>query len=66
MNVRFSEAEIDALRAQAEAERRSMQEVARAAVREYVSRRTRAAKVSAELEFVTTAYAEALRELGER
>jgi hypothetical protein len=35
-------------------------------VREYVSRRTRAAKVSAELEFVTTAYAEALRELGER
>ena len=38
MTLRLSDEEADALRAQAEAEDRSMQDVARAAVREYVDR----------------------------
>jgi len=39
MNLRLSETEIDALRAKAEQEGRSMQEVARAAIAHYVSER---------------------------
>lgn len=39
MNLRLSEAETDALRAKAEQEGRSMQEVARAAIAQYVSER---------------------------
>lgn len=39
MNLRLSEAETDALRARAEQEGRSMQEVARAAIAQYVSDR---------------------------
>ena len=39
MNLRLSDAEASALRAKAEQEGRSMQEVARAAIAEYVSER---------------------------
>lgn len=39
MNLRLSDTEIDALRAKAEQEGRSMQEVARAAIAQYVSER---------------------------
>lgn len=39
MNLRLSDAESEALRAKAEEEGRSMQEVARAAIAEYVSER---------------------------
>ncbi len=39
MNLRLSEAETEALRARAEQEGRSMQEVARAAIAQYVSDR---------------------------
>jgi predicted transcriptional regulator len=41
MTLRLSDEEADALRAQAERENRSMQEVAREAIRVYVSRRAR-------------------------
>lgn len=39
MNLRLTDAESDALRAKAEQEGRSMQEVARAAIAQYVSAR---------------------------
>ncbi len=39
MTLRLSDEEVDALRAQAKRENRSMQEVAREAIRVYVSRR---------------------------
>lgn len=39
MNLRLSDTETDALRAKAEQEGRSMQEVARAAIAQYVSER---------------------------
>lgn len=39
MNLRLSEAEADALRRKAEEEGRSMQEVAREAIRQYISGR---------------------------
>jgi predicted transcriptional regulator len=39
MTLRLSDEEADALRAQAERENRSMQEIAREAIRAYVSRR---------------------------
>lgn len=39
MTLRLTEAETEALRETAEREHRSMQEVARSAIREYVSRR---------------------------
>ena len=41
MTLRLTEAEAEALRETAERENRSMQEVARAAIHEYVTRRTR-------------------------
>ncbi|HEY3683675.1 MAG TPA: ribbon-helix-helix protein, CopG family [Streptosporangiaceae bacterium] len=39
MNLRLSDEEAEALRTEAEAQHRSMQDVAREALREYVSRR---------------------------
>ena len=65
MTLRLSGEEADALRAQAEAEGRSMQDVARAAVREYVDRRTLRAKVDAALDVLTPRYAELLDRLGQ-
>ncbi len=64
MTLRLTDDESEALRAQAEAEDRSMQDVARAAVREYVTRRGVAKLVDEELQYVVTTYAEALDRLG--
>jgi hypothetical protein len=65
MTLRLTDDEAEGLRAQAEVESRSMQEVARAAIREYVARRGNARLVDEELEYVVTHYAEALKRLGE-
>ena len=65
MTLRLTDEETEALREQAEIESRSMQDVARAAVREYVTRRGTARLVDDELQYVVTTYAEALRRLGD-
>jgi hypothetical protein len=65
MTLRLTEAETEALRRQAEIEGRSMQDVARAALREYVTRRGNADLVDEELHYVVTRYADALRRLGD-
>ncbi|MGL5816715.1 MAG: ribbon-helix-helix protein, CopG family [Phycicoccus sp.] len=65
MTLRLDENETESLRTQAESEGRSMQEVARAAVREYIDRRVLRRDVDAALEVLTPRYAEVLRRLGE-
>lgn len=65
MTLRLTDEETEALRAQAEREERSMQEIARAAIREYVARRGHEGLVDEELQYVVTKYADALRRLGE-
>jgi hypothetical protein len=65
MTLRLTDEETEALRAQAEREDRSMQDLARAAIREYVARRGHEALVDDELKYVVTRYADALRRLGE-
>ena len=65
MTLRLTDEETEALRAQAEIESRSMQEVARAALREYVARRGNVRLVDEELQYVVTTYREALRRLGD-
>jgi predicted transcriptional regulator len=65
MTLRLSEAETEALRARAEREGRSMQEVAREAVRAYVERASRRELVDRVLDAELPRYAEALRRLGE-
>jgi len=47
MTLRLTDNETEALRQQAEAEQRSMQDVARAAVREYVDRRSMGTRIKA-------------------
>jgi hypothetical protein len=64
MTLRLTDEESTALRDEAEREGRSMQDVARAAVREYVTRRGTARLVDDELQYVVTTYAEALDRLG--
>ena len=64
MTLRLTDEESAALRDQAELEGRSMQDVARGAVREYVTRRGTARLVDDELQYVVTTYAEALDRLG--
>ena len=64
MTLRLTDAETDALRAQADAEGRSMQDVARAAVREYVDRRALRATVESALDVLTPRYADVLDRLG--
>jgi Ribbon-helix-helix protein, copG family len=65
MTLRLTEAETEALRLRAEREGRSMQEVARAAVREYVDRTSRRELLDQVLDSELPRYAEALRRLGE-
>jgi predicted transcriptional regulator len=65
MTLRLSDDETDALRRRAQREGRSMQEVARAAVREYIDRRSRRELLDEVLEEELPRYAEALRRLGE-
>jgi predicted transcriptional regulator len=64
MTLRLTDEETEALRARAERESRSMQEVARQAVREYVERRDEAELVDAVLDSELPRYADALRRLG--
>jgi predicted transcriptional regulator len=65
MTLRLTDDETEALRAQAEAEGRSMQDIARAAVREYVDRRTLRMRVEHALGELTPRYADLLDRLGQ-
>jgi hypothetical protein len=65
MTLRLTASEADALRRRARLEGRSMQEVARAAVREYVDRSSRRELLDRVLDDELPRYAEALRRLGE-
>jgi plasmid stability protein len=65
MTLRLTDAETEALRARAESEGRSMQDVARAAVREYVESHSRAELLDRVLDNELPRYAEALRRLAE-
>lgn len=65
MTLRLSDDETEALRAQAEKEHRSMQEVARAAVRDYVDRADHRSRVASASEEGAKRYSELLRRLGE-
>jgi hypothetical protein len=65
MTLRLSDDEAEALRLRASREGRSMQEVARAAVREYIDRTSRRELLDQVLDEQLPRYAEALRRLGE-
>lgn len=65
MTLRLTDDEADALRRRARREGRSMQEVARAAVREYVDRSSRTELLDEVLDEELPRFAEALRRLGE-
>lgn len=64
MTLRLTEDETKALRLQAEHEGRSMQEVAREAVRDYVERKSRRELLDRILDRELPRYAEALGRLG--
>lgn len=64
MTLRLTEDETTALRKRAEREGRSMQEVARAAVRDYVDRTSRRELLDGVLDGELPRYAEALDRLG--
>lgn len=63
MTLHLTDAEADALRTRAELEGRSMQDVARQAVREYVEQRSRAELIDGVLDAALPRYAEALARL---
>ena len=65
MTLRLSDEETDALRRRADCEGRSMEEVARAAVREYINRTSRQELLDEVLDEELPRFAEALRRLGE-
>jgi plasmid stability protein len=65
MTLRLTDQESEALRAQAEREGRSMQDVARAAVRQYIELDGHRSRVDASAAAGAEQYAEALRRLGE-
>jgi predicted transcriptional regulator len=65
MNVRFTDEEAEMLRAQAEAEGRSMGDVTRAAVREYVERHRHHDRVADVLAELAPRRRDLLRRLGE-
>ncbi len=64
MTLRLTDDETSALRRRSELEARSMQEVARAAIREYVENHSRAELLDQVLEQELPRYAEALERLG--
>lgn len=64
MTLRLDEDETNALRLRAEREGRSMQEVARHAVREYIERTSRRELLDEVLDAELPRYAEALERLG--
>lgn len=63
MTLRLSDDEADALRRQAELEKRSMQEVAREAVRDYIERASKRELLDRVLDAELPRYAEALERL---
>jgi predicted transcriptional regulator len=65
MTLRLTDDETEALRRRAQREGRSMQEVARAAVREYIERTSRRELLDRVLDEELPRYAEALQRLGE-
>jgi predicted transcriptional regulator len=65
MTLRLTEDEADALRRRAEREGRSMQEVARSAVRDYIERTSHRELLDEVIDEELPRYAEALRRLGE-
>ncbi len=65
MTLRLSDEETDALRRRADREGRSMQAVARAAVREYIDRTSRKELLDEVLDDELPCFAKALRRLGE-
>jgi predicted transcriptional regulator len=65
MTLRLADAEADALRRRAELEHRSMQEVARHAIREYIEGHSRAELLEQVLDEELPRYAEALERLGQ-
>ena len=65
MTLRLDEQETEALRQRAHIEGRSMQEVARQAVRDYIERTSKRDLLDRVLDEELPRYAEALRRLGE-
>jgi predicted transcriptional regulator len=65
MTLRLTDGETEALRRRARHEGRSMQDVARAAVREYIERTSRRELLDRVLDEELPRYAEALERLGE-
>jgi predicted transcriptional regulator len=65
MTLRLTDNEAEALRAQADVEDRSMQDVARAAVREYVDRHALGRKVDDALDILAPRYRDVLDRLGQ-
>jgi hypothetical protein len=65
MTLRLTDAEAEALRRRADHEGRSMQEVARQAVREYVEQHSRAELLDRVLDEELPRYSEALERLGQ-
>jgi plasmid stability protein len=65
MTLRLDEQETEALRKRAEREGRSMQEVAREAVRDYIERKSKRELLDAVLDRELPRYAEALERLGQ-
>lgn len=65
MEIRLDEQETDALRRRAEIEGRSMQEVARQAVRDYIARTSKRELLDRVLDEELPRYAEALERLGQ-
>jgi predicted transcriptional regulator len=63
MTLRLTDEETEALRHQSQLEHRSMQAVARAAIREYIEQRSHMAKVDEALDVLTPRYADLLRRL---
>ncbi|WP_434770272.1 ribbon-helix-helix protein, CopG family [Curtobacterium flaccumfaciens] len=64
MTLRLDDTEAAALRKRADLEERSMQEVARAAIREYVEQHSRSDLIDSVLDRELPRYAEALERLG--
>jgi predicted transcriptional regulator len=65
MTLRLTDDEADALRRRAQLEARSMQDVARQAVREYIESHSRAELLDQVLDEELPRYAEALERLGQ-
>ncbi len=65
MTLRLTDDETEALRLRSDVEQRSMQDIARQAIREYIETHSRAELLDRVLDEDLPRYAEALRRLGE-